>query len=146
MPATPIRADAEIRARIETLAQALSAKQIDAVMAHYAPETVTFDLRAPLQIQGADAYRKNFEAWFASVQGPIEYELRDVRITMGAEVAFCHSLGHVKSTRIGGEKADYWVRVTSGFRKLNGRWLIVHEHISMPLNMETMQAAPDLQP
>jgi len=143
---TSSREEAQIRERIEVLAQALRAKDIDALMAHYAPGVVTFDLRPPLQVNGADAYRRNFEAWFASVQGPIDYEIRDLRITMGDDVAFCYSLVHVKSTRTTGEKADYWVRLTSGFQKMNGQWLITHEHVSVPITMETMRAAFDLQP
>jgi uncharacterized protein (TIGR02246 family) len=143
---TPTREEAELRECVDGLAQALRAKDINALMAHYAPDNVTFDCRPPLQVQGVDAYRKNFEAWFASVQGPIDYEIRDLRITMSDDVAFCHSLCHVKSTRTTGEKADYWVRVTSGFQKMNGRWMIIHEHVSVPINMETMQAALDLQP
>jgi len=145
MTTTPTREDAQIRERMDTLVQALRAKDINALMAHYAPDNVTFDLRPPLQV-GVDAYRKNFEAWFASVQGPIDYEIRDLRITMSDDVAFCHYLSHVKSTRTTGEKSDYWVRVTSGFEKMNGQWMVTHEHVSMPLNMETMQAALDLQP
>lgn len=146
MPATPSRKDASIRERMHALVLALRAKDIDALMAHYAPDMVTFDFRPPLQVRGVDAYRKNFEAWFASVQGPIGYEIRDLRITMSDDIAFCHSLNHVKSTRTTGEKADYWVRVTSGFQKLNGQWMITHEHVSVPINMQTMQAALDLQP
>jgi uncharacterized protein (TIGR02246 family) len=143
---TTTRKDAQIRECIDALAQALRAKDINALMAHYAPDVVTFDLRPPLQVSGVDAYRKNFEAWFASMQGPIDYEIRDLRITMSDDVAFCHSLSHVKSTRTTGEKADYWVRVTSGFQKMNGQWMVTHEHVSMPFNMQTMQAALDLQP
>ena len=78
--------------------------------------------------------------------GPIDYEMRDLRITMSDDVAFCHYLGHVRSTRTTGEKADYWVRVTSGLQKMNGQWMITHEHVSVPFYMETMQAALDLQP
>ena len=143
---TATREDVQIRERMDALAQALRAKDINALMAHYAPDIVTFDLRPPLQVQGIDAYRKNFEAWFASVQGPIDYEIRDLRITMSDDVAFCNYLGHVKSTRTTGEKADYWVRVTSGLQKMNGQWMIAHEHVSVPLYMETMQGALDLQP
>jgi ketosteroid isomerase-like protein len=138
--------DTQIRQRMDSLTQALRAKEIDALMAHYAPDMVTFDLRPPLQLQSADAYRKNFEAWFASVQGPIDFEIRDLRITMRDDIAFCHYLAHVKSTRITGENADYWVRATSGFQKMNGQWMITHEHISVPLYMETLQGALDLQP
>jgi uncharacterized protein (TIGR02246 family) len=126
------RDNAQIRESMDSLGQALRAKDINALMAHYAPEIVTFDVRPPLQIQGADAYRKNFEAWFASVEGPIDYEIRDVRITMSDDVAFSHYLVHVEATRTTGEKADYWVRVTSGFQKQNGRWMVTHEHVSLP--------------
>ena len=102
---TPTREDAQIRECMDALAQALRAKDINALMAHYAPDNVTFDLRPPLQV-GVDAYRNNFEAWFASVRGPIDYEIRDLRIMMSDDVAFCHYLGRVKSTRTTGEKAE----------------------------------------
>ena len=138
---TPTRDNAQIRERIDALAQAIRAKDINALMAHYAPAVVTFDLM-PLQTLGVDAYRKNFEAWFASVQGPIDFEIRDLRIMTGDGVAFCHYLGGVKSTRTTGEKTDYGVRVTVGLRKMNGQWMVTHEHLSMPFNnRETMQAA-----
>jgi ketosteroid isomerase-like protein len=44
------------------------------------------------------------------------------------------------SIRTTGEKADYWVRVTSGWRKIAGQWLITHEHVSLPINMPSMRA------
>jgi uncharacterized protein (TIGR02246 family) len=141
MTATTTREDAQIRERIDTLAQALRTKDIDALMAHYAPEVVTFDLM-PLQSPSADAYRKNFEAWFGSVQGPIDYEIRHLRIAMNGDVAFSHHLARVQSTRTSGEKNDYWVRVTAGLRKMNGRWMVTHEHISVPFkDGEALQAA-----
>ena len=139
--ATQTRDDAQIREYIDASARAIRAKDIKAVMAHYAPDIVTFDLM-PLQTQGADAYRKNFEAWFASVQGPIDYETHDVRLTTREDVAICHYLGRVKSTRTTGENTDYWVRVTAGLRKMNGKWMVIHEHVSVPFaNRETMLAA-----
>lgn len=138
--------EARIRECIEALAKALRAKDVESLMVHYAPDMVTFDLRPPLRVVSAAAYRRNFEAWFSSVQGPIHYDIRELRITVSGEAAFCHSLCHVMSTRIGGEKADYWVRVTSGFQKRHGDWKITHEHVSVPVNLQTLQAAFDQQP
>jgi len=138
--------EAQIRQLIEQWGQALYAKDLNTLMAYYAPDILTFDILPPLQYQGVDAYRKNFEAWFAAVQGPIEYETRDLRIMTGEEVAFCHSLNCVRSTRITGEHTETWVRVTVGFRKIEGTWRITHEHVSVPCNMETSQALLDLQP
>lgn len=138
---TPTRGDAQIRGRIDAWARALRAKDINALMAHYAPDIVTFDVM-PLQTLGADAYRRNFEAWFASVQGPIDYEIRDLDITTKDDVAFCHYVGHVRCTRTSGEKNDYWVRVTMGFQKMNGQWMATHEHVSLPFtDRDTLRAA-----
>src|SRR5688572_25337165 len=135
-PQTGASAAAEVRKELEEVAQALRDKDIEALMVHYAADTVVFDLRPPPRIESADAYRRNFEAWFASVDGPIEYDVHELAITAQDDVAFCHSLCHVTSTRTGGGTADYWVRVSSGLRKQNGRWLITHEHISMPVDLE----------
>jgi uncharacterized protein (TIGR02246 family) len=146
MTTTRLEEGSQICERLDALAQALRAKDIETLMAHYAPDTVTFDLRPPLRVKGADAYRRNFEAWFASVQGPIDYSMRDLHITTRDDIAFCHYLGHVRSTKKTGAKSEYWVRVTSGLQRMNGQWMIVHEHISMPFDMQTMQAAVDLQP
>jgi ketosteroid isomerase-like protein len=133
---------AAIRSRIEALAQALRDKDVDTLMTHYAPENVTFDLQPPLQVNGSDAYRKNFERWFANIDGSIGYEITDLHITAGDDTAFCHSVCKITSTRINGERANYAARVTSGLRKIGGEWMITHEHVSMPIDMRTMQAAP----
>jgi uncharacterized protein (TIGR02246 family) len=138
--------ETQIRQLIEQWVQALYAKDLTTLMSYYAPDILTFDILPPLQYHGVDAYRKNFEAWFAAVQGPIEYETRDLRITMGDAVAFCHSLNRVRSTRTTGEHTETWVRVTVGFRKMEGTWKITHEHVSVPCDMETSHALLDLQP
>ena len=138
--------ETQIRQLIDQWAQALHAKDLNTLMSYYAPDILTFDILPPLQYQGIDAYRKNFEAWFAAVHGPIEYATRDLRITTGNDVAFCHSLNRVRSTMTTGETTETWVRVTVGFRKMEGMWRITHEHVSVPCDMETARALLDLQP
>src|ERR1041385_8268395 len=102
-----------------TLAQEIRDKNVEALMTHYAPDVVVFDLRPPLQVRGADAYRKNFEAWFASVQGPIDFAMRDLQITTSDDIAFAHYLARVRSTSKTAKWADYSVRVTAGCRRVN---------------------------
>lgn len=132
---TGVSEDSFIRERLETLAQAMRAKDIDAVMAHNAPDVVIYDVMPPLEVPSADSYRKNLERWFDSMLGPIDYEMTDLRVSMSESHAFSHFLGHVKGTRKNGEKADYWVRVTTCFQIANGQWLVGHEHVSMPAPM-----------
>jgi hypothetical protein len=35
------------------------------------------------------------------------------------------------------------VRVTDGYKKVNGQWLIAHEHVSVPVDLTTMKGIPD---
>jgi ketosteroid isomerase-like protein len=124
--------DSSVRDRLESLAQAIRQKDIDTLMTHYAPDVVVYDVMPPLSVQGLDDYRKSFERWFASIRGPIDYEMSDLRISMSESHAFCHCVSHVRGTRTTGEPADYWVRVTTCLQKANGQWLVGHEHVSKP--------------
>jgi len=121
-----------VRDRVASLTQAIRDKDIDYLMTHYAPDVVAYDVTPPLAVLSAADYRKKFEQWFASMRGPIDYEMDDLRISMSESHAFCHCVSHVRGTRTNGEKADYWVRVTTCFQKANGQWLVGHEHVSMP--------------
>ena len=138
---------AQIMETINNWVKAVRAKDVNAVMSHYAPDILLFDLAPPLSYRGADAYWKNWKEWFASWQGPIGYEMRDLSITVGDDVAFSHSLNRISGTRTNGEKTDVWVRATACFRKSDGKWLITHEHVSVPFYMDgSDKAALDLKP
>ena len=139
--------EAQIRHRIEGWARALRAKKLDELMSHYTQDILVFDLAPPLQYVGIDAYRSNFEEWFLSFQGSIGYEIRDLSITTGDEVAFSRSLNLISGRRTNGEQTDVWVRATVCFRKIEGKWKVAHEHVSVPFYMEPpYKASLDLKP
>ena len=139
--------EAQIRQRIESWTNALRTKDLDALMSHYAQDILVFDLAPPLHYKGTAAYRKNWADWFPSFQGPIGYEIRDLSITTSDNVAFCYSLNRISGMRTNGEQTDVWVRATVGFRKIGGRWMITHEHFSVPFYMEPpYKASLDLKP
>ena len=121
-----------LRRRIDALAQAIRDKNVDHLMTFYAPKVVVFDVRPPLDTRGAAAYRANFERWFASFDGPLEFELHNLRVVPGEGAAFCHYLGLVAGARSAEHKTGYWVRGTTCFERRDGEWLVSHEHISMP--------------
>ena len=142
---TPSKDEAQIRECLDQWTRALHAKDLTAMTALYGSDTIAFDLMPPSQVD-ASHYRKNLERWFASLPGgPIEYEIHDLRIVTSGDVAFSHNLSRVKGTRANGEKADYWVRVTVGFQKRSGQWLVIHDHVSMPFDMETGKAVRELR-
>jgi ketosteroid isomerase-like protein len=139
--------EAQIRERLDGWAKAVRAKDVDRVMSYYAQDVLSFDLAPPLQYRGADACRKNWMEWFPTFQGSVGYEIRELSITSGNDVAFSQSLNRIHGTRVDGEQTEVWVRATVGFRKMDGRWTITHEHYSVPFYMEPpYKASLDLTP
>ena len=140
------KGEAEICTATEHLAAAVRAKDLDGLMAHYAPDVRSFGLPGPLQYVGVDAVRKQAAAWLDSYESPLGYEIRELSITAGPDVAFSHSLNRVTGTMTDGTKVDMWWRSTVGYRKMDGRWLITHRHDSVPFDMESGKASVDLTP
>lgn len=140
--------EAAIRDLYEGWAKAFRAKDIDGIMAVYAPgdAVVAYDIVPPLQYVGKDAYRKDYQDFLAMYDGPIGVELRDLRIVAGNDVAFLNALERISGTLKGGQKSDIWLRATSGLRKINGKWLIMHDHISVPADFNTGKALLELKP
>ena len=136
----------QIRKVIEDKIEAVRAKDIDGATGSYAPDVLSFDVVNALQYEGADAIRKRLKEWFAQFDGPIGFEIRDLSITAGREVAFSHSLDHVSATTTSGGKLDMWWRETACYRKIDGKWLITHQHSSVPFDVETGKASLDLRP
>jgi ketosteroid isomerase-like protein len=118
-------------------------------MKNYAPgsELFVFDVTPPRQYVGFDAYKKDFEDFFAAFPGPIDkFEVQDLSIVTGGNVAFSHSIQPVIMTAKDGSKVNLVVRVTDGYRKINGKWLIAHEHVSVPVDLNTGKADPTSKP
>jgi ketosteroid isomerase-like protein len=140
-----IQNEAAIRELVDGLVTAIRAKNIDGVMAAYATDLVAFDIVVPLQFVGTRAYEKPWQDVFERFQ-TIDYEVYDLTITAGDDVAFSHSLNRIHGTMTNGQKTDLWLRWTAGYRKLNGSWLITHLQASVPADLATGKAVLDLKP
>jgi uncharacterized protein (TIGR02246 family) len=138
--------ETRIRRLLDGWVEAIRAKDVDGSLASWAPDVVAFDLIAPLQYRGADAVRRRLEDWFSSVAGAIGYELGELTVAAGDDVAFAHSLNHVDGTTTGGTTIDMWWRATVCLRKVDGEWRVTHSHTSVPFDMESGQASVDLRP
>lgn len=143
----PAADEAEIRRLIDELAGALRAHDLDAVMSIYASDVVSFDIEPPLRHVGGQAKRKNWERVFAAYECPLEYDVRELTVTVGEGVAFAHSLNRLSGTlRTGVATNGFWVRATMCLRKLGGRWVITHDQVSVPLDLATGAALVNLEP
>jgi ketosteroid isomerase-like protein len=136
--------EAKIRSVIDQRNKALHAKNAEGVVSCRTPDYVEFSLAPPLA-HTTDA--KNLNAWFATWQGPIGSEVRDLRIAVSGDTAFSHGLSRMTGTKTDGAEVDFWFRETLCFRKVGGAWKIAHEHTSVPFYMDgSFRAAIDLKP
>jgi ketosteroid isomerase-like protein len=144
--AEPRRDEADLRRRIDEYAEAIRAMDIERVVSIYAPDIVTFDIVPPLKKVGAAAKGKNWLDVFAAYQPPLGYEIRELTITTGDDIAFARSFNRISGTLKSGGKTDFWLRWTACFRKVDGKWLMVHDHASVPIDVESGAALRNLQP
>ena len=138
-------AQEEIRAVLEARAAAIRQKDVERVIACFAPDSVRFSLAPPLQSD--EPLRKEFVNWFATFRGPIGCEMRSLSIDTAAALACCHSFNHLTGTKTDDEKVDVWFRETLCLRQIDGRWQIIHAHESVPFHMDgSFKAAVELKP
>ena len=131
----PAKADAQadIRALEDRFVAAVKAKDLDAIMKVYVPDQTlfVFDVVPPRQYVGAAAYRKDWQEFLDTFNGPITLDLTDLDITTDDSLAYGHSIQRVAGTNKQGKKLDLTVRVTDVYKKINGNWLVIHEHVSV---------------
>ena len=145
-PDTSARDQADIKALEDRFMTAFRAKDVNAIMACYVPDDtlVVFDTTPPREYVGAAAYRKDFQDFFSNVDGPLDATISDLEvITGGGSVAYSHSIQYVASTDKTGKHTSVTVRVTDAYKRINGQWLISHEHVSVPVDMTAMKPVLD---
>lgn len=144
-PDTAAQDQAAIRALEDKFAAAFNAKDSAAIMGLYVNDEslVVFDVTGPRQYTGWPAYKKDWDDYFAESQGTVTFSLSDLEVTVGGNLAYSHSIQRVVSTNKKGRKTDLTVRVTDVYKKVNGQWLICHEHVSVPVDLDAMRPVLD---
>ena len=142
---TATQDQAAIRVLEDKFGAAFNAKDVNAIMALYSSgdDLVVFDVVPPRQYTGWAAYKKDWDDTFAAYPGPVVFQLNDLVVNVGGDVAYGHSIQSVTMTDKKGKKTSMTVRVTDGYKKVNGQWLIAHEHVSIPVDLATMKGVPD---
>jgi ketosteroid isomerase-like protein len=141
-------AEQEIRDVIEGRAAAIGAGDARAVLAYHLPQVVQFSLAPPLRQRADSGDPGPLMAWLATFESPPKREVTELEITADGDVAYATSIDSMTATPKGGdEEFTLWYRVTVGLRRVDGRWLIAHEHESVPFSMDgSLRALVDLKP
>jgi len=135
------------RAQIEALekgfAASFNAKNVDKIMFYYARDGLfVFDVSPPREHVGWTDYKKDWTDMFTAFPGPATMQISELSITVVGSVAYGHSIQDGHFTAADGTVTEAMVRVTDVYRKLGGKWKIVQEHVSVPVDLATLK--PDL--
>jgi uncharacterized protein (TIGR02246 family) len=132
--------EAEIRHIMHEWSRALEAKDAAGLVKDYAPDAVLYDAIPPYKTVGADNIRQVWENCLPYFPDQFKSEHSDIQIHVAGDTAFAHCMHHFISTPADDPIGQNWLRVTVGYRKFNGKWKVIHDHISTPFNPMNSQA------
>lgn len=139
-------AEQELRDLVAERVAAVHAKDPELLAARQADDVVTFDVLPPLLSHGSASVAEHTQSWFDGYASDIGYEVEELQVTAEGDLGFCSFVYHVTGTLASGDEVDMWVRATLCCRRIDGRWVIVHDHESVPFDAATGKAVIDLAP
>jgi uncharacterized protein (TIGR02246 family) len=121
-----------VRDLIEAWAGAVRRKDYPGILRSHAPDFVMFDVPPPFKSVGLDAYRKTWDLFFSWSSDPVRFEIQDMDVTAGADVAFAFATMRCEGPGADGKPEALDFRLTIALSKIDGQWMIAHEHHSVP--------------
>ena len=133
--------------RMQDRKKTFEAKDVDGIMSCYAEGEAfsAFEFMPPIGFHGGDMWRQNRVAFFAAWQGPLSLEFADLEVHATDDLGFVRSFARLVGTMYG-QEVDLWTRVTNCFRRIDGEWLMIHDHVSVPIDLATGKALLNLSP
>lgn len=123
--------NAEIRNIIDNWVLSVQERNIEGILANHSDNIVLFDVPPPFESVGIEAYKKTWEQSFFNGTEKGVYEILELTIEAGNDVAFC--FGTLKcSWNNKGNFEELKFRLTVGLKRTNDGWSIKHEHHSIP--------------
>jgi ketosteroid isomerase-like protein len=125
---------------------AAAAKDLEASMQPISAEIVSFEHSAPLQFTDLEAIRGECQRGFDLASDEFSWTVPDLRVHVRDDLAVAWGLNRMASRLPDGTEQVTWSRGTRVFLRNDEGWLMVHQHVSFPVDPETGAAATDLTP
>lgn len=124
-----------IQARIQQKRDSYLARDADGALDTWLkdPRVCVFDLGTTPQYFGWDAlYTTTHEMVDGSV-GPFDIDFGTPTVIVSGDLGCSWQILRVRTDQKSGTRTDIMVRQTDIWNKVDGRWYIVHEHNSLPM-------------
>jgi ketosteroid isomerase-like protein len=142
----PVTEEQEIRALHDAWFAAASAKDLDASMRPIAAGIVSYEHSAPLQFGSVDEIREECRRGFDRASDDFTWTVPDLQVVVRDDLAVAWGLNRMASRHPDGHEEVTWSRGTRVFRRVDGTWKMVHQHVSFPVDVTTGMAATGLTP
>lgn len=124
--------ESEIRRIFDQWSKAVRDKDFETIRAHHHPNILMFDVPPPFLSRGIAAYMETWDLFFACTSTQVKFDFDHLEIHVSPEVAFLTAIGHCRNIEPDGQVLPLDFRLTMGLRKIDGQWIILHEHHSLP--------------
>ncbi len=123
--------ESRIRELIENWAKAVRDRDLNGILAAHSEDFVMYDVPEPFQSIGLDAYRETWGVFFKYTK-PGVFDIHELHIVAGDNVAFAYGKMQCSDKTGNTDFIPLDFRLTVGLRKIDGQWMILHEHHSIP--------------
>ena len=125
---------------LEEYGESVRAKDVDRFVAIYDDDVRVFDMWGQWAYEGSAAWREMAAEWFASLGSEqVSVEFDEVQKVVGDDVAVADAYVTYKGLSAAGEELRALNnRLTWALRRQpDGKWKVMHEHSSAPVDFET---------
>lgn len=143
----------EVAAQRNAWREMFERQDVDGMMSFYVPQIYTYDLMAAPEpdglkhaFDGEAIWRQNWVTFFEMFQDDLRVTIEDLTVYQSGDIATVRGLTRLEGTMVSGQYVDMWTRETNVMRRVDGKWLIVHDHVSVPMDFATGKALTDLKP
>lgn len=131
----------ELESFFDAYKTAVFEKNVDAFIALYDENILVFDTWQEWTFEGIAAWKIMVNGWFeslGSVRDAVSFE--DTRIQNNGDLALLTAIAKFTAVSENGETLRYLQnRLTWVANRKEGDWKIIHQHISSPIDFETMK-------
>jgi ketosteroid isomerase-like protein len=129
---------ADLKAINEIETQLITLDSMKGLIQYYAPDAIVYDAYAPGVYKGTKQIYDGFEAQFAQGAG-FTGKINDMNILAHGSLACAASQQHFDYRMKDGTSGTLTLRVIDAYRKIGGKWLVIQQHISFPMDPKTGQ-------
>lgn len=125
----------EVLAQVKLWDQALIGANICELINQCSPEMRMFDVSC--QLDSIDAYKTEWEKFSPYFMEGMRIFRREMKLHASEKFAILHCLSKVANNTLKNELEMPWCRTTLCLKKIDDQWRIIHQHISLPVDMVT---------